>query len=166
MPSYLVQVSYTQSALSAMVQHPENRAEAIRKPIENLGGKAGSFWFSFGDYDVVVITEMPNNVSAAPQVAEPRAAMAPPCSRAEFPREIPSNRVGTPSAKRARAPHRLRVHAPPPPRHRLSSPRPRALCDLRRPWHVAVPERRRLHGGGAALPPADVRLDEMNVCKR
>jgi len=65
MPSYLVQVSYTQSALSAMVQHPENRAEAIRKPIENLGGKAGSFWFSFGDYDVVVITEMPNNVSAA-----------------------------------------------------------------------------------------------------
>jgi uncharacterized protein with GYD domain len=65
MPSYLVQVSYTQSALSAMVQHPENRAEAIRKPIENLGGKAGPFWFSFGDYDIVGILEMPNNVSAA-----------------------------------------------------------------------------------------------------
>jgi uncharacterized protein with GYD domain len=65
MPSYLVQVSYTQSALSAMVQHPEDRAEAIRKPIENLGGKIGPFWFSFGDYDVVGITEMPNNVSAA-----------------------------------------------------------------------------------------------------
>lgn len=65
MPSYLVQVSYTQSALSAMVKHPKNRAEAIRKPIENLGGKIGPFWFSFGDYDVVGILEMPNNVSAA-----------------------------------------------------------------------------------------------------
>lgn len=65
MPSYLVQVSYTPSALSAMLQHPENRAEAIRKPVERLGGKVGSFWYSFGDYDVVGITEMPNNVCAA-----------------------------------------------------------------------------------------------------
>lgn len=48
-----------------MVPHPENRADAIRKPIERLGGKPGPFWFSFGDYDVVGIVEMPNDVSAA-----------------------------------------------------------------------------------------------------
>lgn len=65
MPSYLVQVSYAQPALAAMIQTPENRAEAVRKPVENLGGKPGQFWFSFGDYDIVGTVEMPNNVSAA-----------------------------------------------------------------------------------------------------
>lgn len=65
MPSYLVQVSYSQSALAAMIQNPENRAEAVRKPIENLGGHPGPFWFCFGDYDIVGTVEMPNNVSAA-----------------------------------------------------------------------------------------------------
>jgi uncharacterized protein with GYD domain len=65
MPAYLVQVSYSQSALAALIKNPENRIEAVRKPIEKLGGKAGPFWFSFGDYDLVGTIEMPNNVSAA-----------------------------------------------------------------------------------------------------
>lgn len=65
MPSYLVQVCYTSAAVAAMVQHPQNRAEAIRKPVEKLGGTVGSFWLSFGDYDVVGIVDMPDNVSAA-----------------------------------------------------------------------------------------------------
>jgi len=33
--------------------------------IEKLGGRIESAWFSFGDYDIVVITELPDNVSAA-----------------------------------------------------------------------------------------------------
>ncbi len=65
MPSYLVQVSYSAEALAAMIKKPHNRAEAVRKPIENLGGKIIGFWFSFGEYDVAAIAEMPDNVSAA-----------------------------------------------------------------------------------------------------
>ena len=65
MPSYLVQVSYTSTAITAMIQSPQNRAEAIRIPVEKLGGKVVSFWLSFGDYDVVGVVEMPDNVSAA-----------------------------------------------------------------------------------------------------
>ena len=33
--------------------------------IEKLGGKIEAAWFSFGDYDVVVIVDLPDNVSAA-----------------------------------------------------------------------------------------------------
>jgi uncharacterized protein with GYD domain len=33
--------------------------------IENLGGKSMGSWLAFGDYDLVMIIEMPNNVNAA-----------------------------------------------------------------------------------------------------
>jgi uncharacterized protein with GYD domain len=65
MPSYLVQVSYTAEALSALIAKPQDRSEAVGKVIEKLGGKAAGSWLSFGDYDLVMIVEMPNNVSAA-----------------------------------------------------------------------------------------------------
>jgi uncharacterized protein with GYD domain len=65
MPSYLLQVSYSSEAIAAMIKHPQNRGEAVRKPIEKLGGKINAFWLAFGDYDVVAIIDMPNNVNAA-----------------------------------------------------------------------------------------------------
>ncbi len=33
--------------------------------MERVGGKLHSFWFSYGDYDAVLIVEMPNNVDMA-----------------------------------------------------------------------------------------------------
>ncbi|HEX3661002.1 MAG TPA: GYD domain-containing protein [Acidobacteriaceae bacterium] len=65
MPSYLLQLSYTSAALAALMEHPQDRIDAVRKPIEKLGGKIDRFYLSFGKYDVVGIVEMPNNVSAA-----------------------------------------------------------------------------------------------------
>jgi uncharacterized protein with GYD domain len=65
MPSYLVQVSYSTESLAALIKKPQNRAEAVRKPVEKLGGKIEGFWFSFGDYDAVLIVQMPDNVSVA-----------------------------------------------------------------------------------------------------
>ena len=65
MPSYLLQVSYTAEALTALIANPQDRSEAVRKPIEKLGGKVVGFWLAFGDYDVVSILEMPGNESAA-----------------------------------------------------------------------------------------------------
>lgn len=65
MAAYLFQVAYNSSALSALISHPQDRAEAVRKPIEKLGGKVVGFWLSFGEYDLVSIIEMPDNVSAA-----------------------------------------------------------------------------------------------------
>jgi uncharacterized protein with GYD domain len=65
MPSYLVQVSYTSEAVAALVKNPQDRSAVVRKSVENLGGKLVGSWLSFGDYDVVLIAEMPDNVSAA-----------------------------------------------------------------------------------------------------
>jgi uncharacterized protein with GYD domain len=48
-----------------MVKKPENRAEAVRKSVEKLGGKINGFWMSFGEHDIVGILEMPDNISAA-----------------------------------------------------------------------------------------------------
>ena len=65
MPSYLVQVSYTSEAVAALVKSPQDRTAVVRKSVESLGGKLVGSWLSFGDYDVVLIAEMPDNVSAA-----------------------------------------------------------------------------------------------------
>jgi uncharacterized protein with GYD domain len=65
MPHYLQQVAYSPQGWEALVANPQNRIEAVRPAIEKLGGKIEAAWFSFGDYDVVVITELPDNVSAA-----------------------------------------------------------------------------------------------------
>jgi uncharacterized protein with GYD domain len=65
MPHYLQQVAYSREGWEALVKNPQNRIEAVRPAVEKLGGKIESAWFSFGDYDIVVITEMPDNVSAA-----------------------------------------------------------------------------------------------------
>ena len=65
MARYLFQASYTNEAWAAQVSHPQNRMDVIRPVIERLGGRLESAYLSFGDYDVVVIAEMPDQVSAA-----------------------------------------------------------------------------------------------------
>ncbi len=65
MPHYLHQVAYAREGWQALIAQPQDRVEAVRKSIEKLGGKIKSAYFSFGDYDVVVITEMPDNTTAA-----------------------------------------------------------------------------------------------------
>jgi uncharacterized protein with GYD domain len=65
MPHYLHQVAYSAEGWSAIVAQPQDRLAIVRSAIEKLGGKLVHGWFAFGDYDVVAITEMPDNVSAA-----------------------------------------------------------------------------------------------------
>src|SRR5690242_12773770 len=65
MAHYLMQVAYTPEAWASMVKNPQNRVEAVRPVIEKLGGRVETFWLAFGEYDVVVIAQMPDNVSAA-----------------------------------------------------------------------------------------------------
>jgi uncharacterized protein with GYD domain len=65
MARYLFQASYTSEAWAAQVSNPQNRIDAIRPVIERLGGRLECAYLSFGDYDVVVIAEMPDHISAA-----------------------------------------------------------------------------------------------------
>ena len=65
MATYLFQCSYTPEALAKLIKKPEDRVAVVTKAIEKLGGKVIGGWFSFGEYDIVLISELPDNVSAA-----------------------------------------------------------------------------------------------------
>jgi uncharacterized protein with GYD domain len=65
MASYMLQVSYTQSAMAALSKKPQDRSQVVGKAIAKLGGSLQSIYLSFGDYDVVAIVNMPDNVTAA-----------------------------------------------------------------------------------------------------
>lgn len=65
MAYFLVQVAYTPEAWAAMVNHPHDRTMVVEPAIKKLGGKIEHFWMSFGEYDIVGIVQMPDNVAAA-----------------------------------------------------------------------------------------------------
>ncbi len=65
MAHYLLQISYTSDGWATLLKKPQNRVEAIRPAIEKLGGKVAGAWFAFGEHDVLLIVDMPDNISAA-----------------------------------------------------------------------------------------------------
>jgi uncharacterized protein with GYD domain len=65
MGQYLLEAAFTPEAWKSLLKKPEDRQDVIRPVIEKLGGSFVNSWYAFGDYDVVLIFEMPDNVSAA-----------------------------------------------------------------------------------------------------
>jgi len=65
MPFYCHHVSYTTDARKRLLSDPTDRYEAIRTPIEKLGGILRSSFFTLGQFDVLVISEFPAEVSPA-----------------------------------------------------------------------------------------------------
>ena len=65
MPRFLHQVSYTPEAMARLIANPQDRFEAVRGPVEKLGGKIEHGYFAFGEHDAILITEMPDAISAA-----------------------------------------------------------------------------------------------------
>jgi uncharacterized protein with GYD domain len=65
MALYMYQASYTSDNWTTQIQNPQNRLEQMRPVIEASGGKLLCFYYAFGEYDVVGIVDMPDNVSAS-----------------------------------------------------------------------------------------------------
>src|SRR5207247_9515738 len=65
MSVYLMRFSYTPETWSQLIQNPEDRRDAARAYIEQVGGSLHGFWYGFGEYDGYVIFEAPDNVSVA-----------------------------------------------------------------------------------------------------
>ena len=66
MPKYMYQASYTVEGVRGLMKESASaRRKAIESAIGALGGKVESFYYCFGEYDVVLTMELPNNVSAA-----------------------------------------------------------------------------------------------------
>jgi len=65
MPKFLIQASYTAEGLKGLQKDKASgRKAAISKAIESLEGKLDAMYYAFGDDDVIVILDMPDNVSA------------------------------------------------------------------------------------------------------
>ena len=65
MPYYMLQVAYTSEAWAAQIKNPQDRVKTVEAVAEKLGGRFESAYFSFGEYDVVLIAEFPDQESAA-----------------------------------------------------------------------------------------------------
>jgi uncharacterized protein with GYD domain len=66
MAKYLVQASYTQTGVQGLLKEGgSKRAEALEAAAKSLGGKLESLYFAFGETDIYLIFDLPDNVSAA-----------------------------------------------------------------------------------------------------
>jgi uncharacterized protein with GYD domain len=64
MPIYMYQAAYTGESWAAQVKNPQNRVEAVgRQACEAVGGTLIGGWLCFGEYDLVLIADVPNNES-------------------------------------------------------------------------------------------------------
>lgn len=60
MPYYIFLVNWTDEGIKNIKDSPK-RAAAAREAIEKAGGKWHGLYYTFGQYDMVLITECPND---------------------------------------------------------------------------------------------------------
>ncbi len=67
MGKYLLQATYTSEGTKGVVKGGGGTARrtAIQQSLQSLGGKVEAFYFAFGDADVYLIVDAPDNVSVA-----------------------------------------------------------------------------------------------------
>lgn len=66
MPKFMVHGSYTPEGLKGLLKDGgTGRRNAVEAALKAMGGRLEAFYFAFGDADVVAITEVPDNITAA-----------------------------------------------------------------------------------------------------
>jgi len=65
MAVYMLQTAYTPESLAYQIKNPQNVVTRTEKVVGNLGGRLIATYYSFGEYDLVQIIELPDNASAA-----------------------------------------------------------------------------------------------------
>jgi uncharacterized protein with GYD domain len=66
MARYLWHASYTVDGIKGVMKEGgTSRRDLVEKLVEDLGGRLEAFYFAFGDDDVYVIAELPDNETAA-----------------------------------------------------------------------------------------------------
>jgi uncharacterized protein with GYD domain len=65
MSLYIYQAAYTAESLAAQIKNPQDRIEVVRPAIEAMGAKFVTAGFSFGEYDVMVVLDAPDDTTAA-----------------------------------------------------------------------------------------------------
>lgn len=66
MKKYLVKGTYSADGIKGLMQEGgTGRKAAIEKMLAGMGGKVESFYYAFGEYDVFLVVELPDDISAA-----------------------------------------------------------------------------------------------------
>jgi uncharacterized protein with GYD domain len=65
MALFLYQAAYTPESWATQIKEQQDVRERVNPVVEQFGGRLVGVWYSFGEYDVVGIFEMPDNVSTA-----------------------------------------------------------------------------------------------------
>jgi uncharacterized protein with GYD domain len=66
MPKYLVQANYVGEGLKGLLKEGgSSRRAAVEKLFGSVGGKVEAFYYAFGETDLFVIADAPDNVTAA-----------------------------------------------------------------------------------------------------
>ncbi len=75
MAKYLLEASYLSKGINGLMKEGgTRRREAVDELFASLGGRVEAFYFVFGDRDVIVICELPDNTSAAALALKVNAA--------------------------------------------------------------------------------------------
>ncbi len=66
MSKYLLKVKLTMNGLKGLLKEGGTaRREVVDRSVQSLGGRLESMYWAFGDEDVYVTVDLPNNISAA-----------------------------------------------------------------------------------------------------
>ena len=65
MPYFLTLASYTPESWRTLMENPHDRLGALAPAIEKLGGRVVNAFYAFGEFDLVIITEMLDEASMA-----------------------------------------------------------------------------------------------------
>jgi uncharacterized protein with GYD domain len=65
MALYMYQASYTAKSMAAQLKEPQDPVEAIRTALEDVGAEIVVAAFPFGEYDLLVVYEAPDDMTAA-----------------------------------------------------------------------------------------------------
>ena len=64
MATYISFIQFTQKGIEAIKESPK-RIDAARKAFEQAGGKLKDFYLVMGEFDIVIVSEAPNDEAAA-----------------------------------------------------------------------------------------------------
>jgi uncharacterized protein with GYD domain len=80
MQKYLIQANYVGQGVNGLLKEGGTRRRAaVDELFKSMGGTLESFYFAFGDQDVYLIGELPDNASAAALALRVNAAGAATC---------------------------------------------------------------------------------------
>src|ERR1700733_16090067 len=65
MALYMYQASHTAKPMGAQLMAPQGPVEAIRSALEDLGAEIVVAGFPFGEYDVLIVYDAPDDMTAA-----------------------------------------------------------------------------------------------------